>query len=88
MVIKILGTGCPSCQQLGARTKEVLRELGVAAKVILVKDVPSILAYGVMATPALVINEKVRAIGIPSKGKIAAFVRGELFSEAQTVEKN
>lgn len=63
MVIKVLGSGCPNCRKLEENTKKALKELGIDAKVIKVKEYKDIMAYGVMRTPALVINERVVSYG-------------------------
>ena len=57
MLIKILGTGCPNCKRLEANTKEAVQQLGVDATIDKVTDVKQIVKYGVMKTPALVIDE-------------------------------
>ena len=54
--VKVLGAGCPRCRELDAAVRSVLEELGSEAAVEHVTDFPSIAAYGVMSTPALVIN--------------------------------
>ncbi len=76
MLIKILGTGCAKCQRLEQLTREVVTELGVDAQFEHVRDMPAIMAYPVMSTPALVIDEEVMVFGrMPSKDEIAAWVR-------------
>ncbi len=76
MLIKILGTGCAKCQRLEQLTREVVAELGVDAQFEHVRDMPAIMAYPVMSTPALVIDEEVMAFGrMPSKDEIAAWVK-------------
>lgn len=75
MEIKILGGGCPKCERLEAVTREVVEELGVTATFIKVKAMPEIMAYDIMTTPALVINEKVMSSGrIPSKEEVQGWV--------------
>lgn len=59
MDIKILGTGCKKCRSLEEITKEAVTDLGINAHVSKVEDVMEIIKYGIIATPALVINEKV-----------------------------
>jgi small redox-active disulfide protein 2 len=59
MEIKILGTGCPKCRALEQTTRNAIAELGVQANISKVEDIVDIMNYGVMRTPALVINEKV-----------------------------
>ncbi|AFV01597.1 redox-active disulfide protein 2 [Dehalobacter sp. UNSWDHB] len=69
MMIKILGTGCKNCVTLAENTKAALEETGIAAEVIKVTDIKDIMAYGVMSTPALVIDEKVVSFGKVLKPK-------------------
>jgi len=59
MEIKILGPGCPKCKTLEKLTREVVEQSGIDATVTKVDDIVAIMNYGVMTTPALVINEKV-----------------------------
>lgn len=71
MNIKILGTGCPNCQKLEANTKQALEELKIEAVVEKVTEIQDIMSYGVMSTPALVIDEKVEVSGrIPDVSEI------------------
>ena len=63
MIIKILGAGCDKCSKLEKNVKAVIDELGVEAEVEKVEDLPSIMKYGVISTPALVIDEKVTTVG-------------------------
>ena len=63
MVIKVLGTGCAKCQLLEKSVREAVAELGLDASVEKVTGLPEIMAYGVMSTPALVIDEQVRLAG-------------------------
>jgi small redox-active disulfide protein 2 len=78
MVIKILGTGCPNCKRLEQVVKEVISENNVDASIEKVEDVQKIMEYGVMSTPALVINEKVKVFGrIPKKNAIKMYIEEE-----------
>lgn len=61
--IKILGSGCRNCVKLSVNVAQALNQLGVEAKVEKITDFPQITAYGVMSTPALVINEVVVSAG-------------------------
>jgi len=63
MEIKILGPGCRNCTTLEQRTREALVELQLDATLTKVTDYGEIAAYGVMSTPALVIDEKVVVAG-------------------------
>lgn len=69
MLIKILGSGCKSCEVLTDNTKTALEEMGLEAEVIKVTDFKEIMAYGVMSTPTLVIDEKVVSVGKTLKPK-------------------
>jgi small redox-active disulfide protein 2 len=63
MKIEILGTGCTKCKALEENTKKAVADTGVFAQVEKVEDIEKIMAYGVMSTPALVINGEVKSTG-------------------------
>jgi len=63
MKIEILGTGCAKCKSLYENTKRALEESRKTADVVKVDDIPSIMKYGVMSTPALVIDGQVKFSG-------------------------
>ncbi len=75
MEIKVLGPGCPNCQEMERRVRQVLSELKVEANVIKVSDIVEISKY-IMMTPGLVINEKVVHSGkpLPRAEKIKEFI--------------
>lgn len=76
MNIKILGTGCAKCHRLEQLTREVVAELGIAADFEHVTEMPKIMAYPVVATPALVVDEEVKVSGrMPSKEEIAGWLK-------------
>jgi len=64
MTIKILGSGCPNCKQLEKNTNEALRQININAEVIKITEISEIMNYGVMSTPALVIDEKIATYGV------------------------
>lgn len=64
MTIKILGMGCSNCKQLEKNTIEALRQLNIKAEVVKITEISEIMNYGIMSTPALVINEKVATYGV------------------------
>ena len=71
MEIKILGTGCPKCKALEKVTRDVVAENGLDANVTKVEDIMDIMKYGIMTTPALVIDGKVVMKGhVPSKEEV------------------
>jgi small redox-active disulfide protein 2 len=79
MEIRILGTGCPRCNELEKRTINALAELNVGADVQKVKDVKEISRYGVFTTPGLVINNTVKSSGrLPSSDEIKTWITEEL----------
>ena len=81
MTIKILGTGCPNCKRLEANTKKAVENLEVDAVVEKVEDIPSIMKYGVMSTPALVIDETVQFMGrVASTDEIAGLIKSHISS--------
>ena len=63
MKIEVLGTGCAKCKTLYEDARQALKESGKSAEVVKVEDIPSIMKYGVMSTPALVIDGQVKFSG-------------------------
>jgi small redox-active disulfide protein 2 len=75
MDIKVLGPGCPKCQQAEKVVKEAVAESGVAAVVEKVTDVMKIAGYGVFGTPAVVVDGEVKSVGkIPSKEDVKSWL--------------
>jgi small redox-active disulfide protein 2 len=75
MEIKILGTGCPNCLALEKRVRSLVERHEIQADIILVKDIMDIMRYGVMSTPALVVNEEVVSKGrIPKDAEILQWI--------------
>jgi len=71
MEIKVLGTGCPKCKQLEKAVRDSIEDLAIEANVSKVEDIMKIMAYGIMHTPGLVINEKVVLSGrLPSSNEL------------------
>lgn len=76
MNIKILGTGCPKCQALEERVRKVTEANQIDAEIEKVTDINDIMSYGIMMTPGLVINGKVRAVGkVPGEEQILAWLK-------------
>jgi small redox-active disulfide protein 2 len=63
MKIEVLGTGCAKCKALCENVKKALAESGQSAEIVKIEDIPSIMKYGVMSTPALVIDGQVKFAG-------------------------
>jgi len=75
--IKVLGTGCANCNTTLKLIEEVAAEKGVAITLSKVEDLPEIMRYGVMSTPAVVIGGKVvHAGGLPNRAKVEEWLAG------------
>ncbi|WP_425058131.1 hypothetical protein SCACP_27810 [Sporomusa carbonis] len=76
MKIEILGMGCQKCNTLYNTAKQAAEELGITADFVKVEDFKEIMKYGVMTTPALVVDGKVKVAGkVPGKEEIKAMLR-------------
>lgn len=76
MKIKVLGSGCSKCEALLAVTKEAAQHLGIDARIEYVTDFAQIARYGVMSTPALVVDEKVVSAGrVLKAGQIESLLK-------------
>ncbi|MDH4208382.1 MAG: thioredoxin family protein [Anaerolineae bacterium] len=79
MEIKILGIGCANCKRVEGVARQVVAEMGVEATISEVTDMNDIVSYDILATPGLVINEKVVSSGrIPSKAEVTSWVANAL----------
>ncbi len=75
MKIKVLGTGCPKCKKLYAEAEKAIAQSGQAAELEKVDKIDEIMKYGVMMTPALVVDEEVKASGrIPAVAEIVSWI--------------
>ena len=75
MEIKVLGPGCPKCEQTEKHVREAIQEAGIDASVVKIKDVMDIAKHGVFMTPAVVVDGEVKAVGkVPSKDEIKAWI--------------
>jgi small redox-active disulfide protein 2 len=69
--IQILGTGCPKCKKLAENAEEAVKACGLDCEIEKVKDINEIMKFGVMMTPALVVDGQVKAVGkVPSAQEI------------------
>lgn len=76
--IKILGTGCPNCNQMEKIVQAVITQLNLNIKIEKVDDIQGIMKYNVMSTPALVIDEKVVIKGrVPSLSEVKALLTAD-----------
>jgi len=77
MLIEIFGTGCAKCQTLEKHARHAADQAGGGHQVVKVSDYPAIVARGVLSTPALAVDGKVRSQGrVPSVDEILGFIRG------------
>ena len=77
MKIEILGTGCSKCKKLYENTLSAVKAAGVTAEVLKVEDIEKIIGYGVMSTPALVIDGEVKTAGtLPNVEEIQNIIKG------------
>lgn len=76
MKIQVLGTRCTKCKTLEQRVKDVVSEESIQAEITKVEDIVEIMKFGVMSTPALVIDDKVVLSGsLPSKKEIVQLIK-------------
>jgi len=76
MEIKILGPGCPKCQQTEKVVQEAVAESGTNAQVEKVTNVMDIARYGVFGTPAVVVDGQVKSVGkIPKKEDVLSWIK-------------
>lgn len=76
MKIEILGMGCKKCSDLLVATKQAVAELNLQAEIVKVEDIKKIMSYGVMTTPALVVEGVVKVSGkIPSVEEIKGLLQ-------------
>jgi small redox-active disulfide protein 2 len=74
--IQILGPGCPKCQKLSEEAEKAAKELGLEYEIVKVKDLKEIMKYGVLTTPGLAVDGKVKAVGkVLNAQKIKEFLQ-------------
>lgn len=75
MIIKVLGSGCANCKKLEENTRKAVELLGIEATIEKVTDIKDIMSFGVMKTPALVVDGKVKIMGrVPSAEEIKQYL--------------
>ena len=73
--IEILGSGCPKCKKLAEVTELAAKEMGISYELTKVTDLEEIMKYGVMMTPALVVDSTVKVVGkVPSVDEVKKFL--------------
>jgi small redox-active disulfide protein 2 len=71
LTVKILGSGCANCKKLEAVARDAAASAGIAAEFVKVTDMKAIMAYDLLSTPGLVINEKLVSSGrIPTQAEV------------------
>jgi small redox-active disulfide protein 2 len=76
MIVKILGSGCMNCQKLEALARKASGELGLDAEIVKVTEYPDIMAYGVMSTPTLVVDEELKLAGrVPTYDEVVTILK-------------
>jgi len=80
MEIKVLGTGSLNCQKMEEMVKVAVKELGIDATLVKVSDIGEIVRYGIVATPGLIVNGKVKHSGkpVPDMDRIKDLIKSEL----------
>ncbi len=79
LTIKVLGSGCANCKRVEQIARKVVEEMALQAEIIKVTEYPEIMAYNVMSTPGLVINEKIVSVGrIPTPGEVTTWLTSAL----------
>lgn len=77
MIVKVLGSGCANCATLEKRTAEALEMLGLNSEIEKVTDFADIASYGVMSTPALVVDDQLLLAGrVPSVDELQTLLAG------------
>jgi len=79
LTIKVLGSGCANCKRVEQIAHKVITDMGVEAEVVKVTDYNDIMAYNVMSTPGLVVNEKLVSTGrIPTSAEVTTWLTNAL----------
>lgn len=83
LTIKVLGSGCANCKRVEQIARKVVDEMGLQAEIIKVTDYKDIMAYNVLSTPGLVINEKLVCAGrIPTPAEVTTWLADAAMQEA------
>lgn len=79
MIIKVLGSGCKNCDKVHGMLEEILKEEAIPAQVIKVEDLKAIVAYGIMQTPTIIIDDDVVFKGqVPSKKQLIKAIKARV----------
>jgi small redox-active disulfide protein 2 len=77
--IKVLGPGCANCKKMEELAKAAIKELGIDAKIEKITDIGQIAMHGILSTPGLIVNGRIRHSGkpLPSLEKVKELIKGE-----------
>lgn len=79
MEIKVLGGGCASCKKLHETVKDAVKELSIEADILYITDMAQIMQAGIMSTPALMVNGKVKVMGrVPKLKEVKQIISDEV----------
>ena len=79
LTIKVLGSGCANCKRVEQIVRKIITDMGIEAEVVKVTEYADIMAYNVMSTPGLVINEKIVSTGrIPTPAEVTTWLTDAL----------
>ncbi len=80
MEIKVLGPGCANCQKMEELAKQAVKELDITAEVVKITDISDIARHGILSTPGLIINGKVKHSGkpLPTLDKVKELIKSEV----------
>ncbi len=78
MEIKVLGPGCANCHKMEEMAKQAVKELGLSVEVVKITDIGDIARHGILSTPGLIVNGKVKHTGkpLPSLDKVKELIKG------------
>ena len=79
MEIKVLGPGCVNCHKMEEMTRQAVKELGIDAKIEKITDIGQIAMHGILSTPGLIVNGKIKHSGkpLPSLEKVKELIKDE-----------
>jgi len=80
MEIKVLGPGCANCHKMEEMAKQAVKELGIDAKIEKITDIGQIAMYGILSTPGLIVNGKIKHTGkpLPSLDTVKELIKADI----------